>query len=246
MKIKIRGIIVPNDDKWVYDLFEMEAISPKDIEDQLALANGEELEVEINSPGGDVYSGSEIYTALKEYAGDVTVKIMGLAASAAGVIAMAGKTVMISPPAQIMIHNVSAYGAYGDYRVLEHEAAVLKNYNVSIANAYQLKTGLDQKELLGMMNKETWLNAQQAIEKGFADKIMFDEGMRLTASTGNGMVPREIMNKIRTLLKKDQLGESPSNQLVDPPPIEAPRQAPVNLIDVYQKQILINRRKANV
>ena len=95
-----------------------------------------------------------------------------------------------------------------------------------------------------MMNKETWLNAQQAVEKGFADKIMFDEGLRLTASVGSDMIPREVINKMRTLLKKDQ--PKPPEQVVNLLPIEVPRQAPVNLIDLYQKQILVYRRKANV
>lgn len=213
-KIRIMGTIVPNDYKWIYDLFEIDSTCPRDVTSVLDKLSGEEVEVEINSGGGDVYSGSEIYTALKSYAGKVVVKIVGVAASAASVAAMAGDVVQISPTAQIMIHNVSE-GVYGDYRLLEHEAAVLKNYNISIANAYQLKTGMSQEKLLELMNaggsanRGTWLNAQQAKELGFADEIMFDDGNRLVASIGTAvMIPPQIINKIRNLFPKKPEGKN--------------------------------------
>lgn len=242
-KIKVRGVVVSNDDKWIYDWFEMEAISPKDVEEQLENANGEDVEVEINSVGGDVYAGSDIYTMLKSYAGDVTVKIVGLAASAASVIAMAGKKVMISPTAQIMIHNVWSL-AMGDYRAMEHEADVLKGWNKSIANAYMLKSGMSQSELLGLMNKETWLTAQDALKYKLVDEIMFDESLKLAASIKSSILPPGVINKVKNLLKSQQTQQvtQPPNQVVDLLPPEAPRQAPV---DLYQKLNLINRRKNN-
>lgn len=196
-KINIKGPIIPNDAKWIYDMFEMEATCPNDVISVIEKANNQELEIMINSGGGDVYSGSEIYTALKEYKGNVVVKIVGIAASAASVIAMAGKKVIISPTAQIMIHNVSSY-AGGDYRDLQHESDVLKNYNTSIANAYILKSGLSQEELLELMDKETWFNAQQALEKNLVDEIMFNNSneTRLVASADNTkMIPVEVINK---------------------------------------------------
>jgi ATP-dependent Clp protease protease subunit len=201
MKIKIKGVIVSNDDKWVYEWFGIDAVSPKDVSDQVEKAKGEELEIEINSGGGDVFAGSEIYTTLKDYKANVTAKIVGIAASAASVIAMGANKVLISPTAQIMIHNVSVYGASGDFRDMEHHAEVLKNFNVSIANAYQIKTDMNQEELLKMMSKETWLNAQQAIELKFADEVMFDEGRKLAASLVNGMLPTEVINKMRNHVK---------------------------------------------
>ena len=200
-KVKIKGIIVSNNDKWIYEWFDMEATSPNDVSNVLDQLNGEEVEVEINSGGGDVFAGSEIYTALKRYPGKVKVDIPAIAASAASVIAMAGDVVRISPTAQIMIHNVSSR-ASGDYRVMQHEANVLQNYNKSIANAYMLKTGLSQEKLIDLMNKETWLTAQQAKELGFVDEVMFDEGNQLVASVTNGFVlPTEVINKIRNLVK---------------------------------------------
>lgn len=201
-QIDIKGVIVSNDDAFIYDWFEMDCTSPKNVTEAISGANGEPLEISINSPGGDVFAGSEIYTALKEYTGDVTVKITGVAASAASVIAMAGKKVSISPTAQIMIHNVSSYAA-GDYRDFSHESDVLKGWNKSIANAYALKSGIQDSEILSMMNKETWLTAQEAKEKGFVDEIMFDDGKRLAASA-SGLLPPEVISKLRNELLRNK------------------------------------------
>lgn len=207
MKINIKGVIISNDYKWIYDLFDVDAVSPKDVDSLLEQSEeGEELEVHINSPGGHVDAGSEIYTALKSHKGKVNVQIVGMAASAASVIAMAGDHVEISPTAQIMIHNVSS-GVWGDHRAMQKESEVLKNYNKSIANAYQLKTGLEQSELLAMMNKETWFTAQQAKEQGFADAVMFDDAQapKLVASISNGMIPQAVVDKMRENLFQSKI-----------------------------------------
>lgn len=207
-KIKIKGTIIPNDYKWLYDLFEIEATCPGDVSGIIDKANGEALDVEINSGGGDVWSGSEIYTALKSYAGNVVVNIMGFAGSAASVIAMGGKTVRISPTAQIMIHNVSN-SASGDYRDMQHMAGVLENYNKSIANAYILKTGMVEADLLALMNKETWLNAQQSKEMGFVDEILFDTENKLVAAGAGVMIfPPGVVNKLRNLIKVPQISNT--------------------------------------
>ena len=200
--INIKGVIIPSNYQDIYDYFGMEATSPKSVNNILGKLAGENVDVEINSPGGDVFSGSEIYTALKGYQGYVTVKIVGVAASAAGVAAMGGNKVTISPTAQFMVHNVASC-ASGDYRDMQQAAEMLENYNKSIANAYQLKTGLEQKALLELMNKESWLNAQQAKELGFVDEIMFDNENKLVASMGYanyGILPNEVINKVRNLI----------------------------------------------
>lgn len=200
MKVKIKGPIISNSDVWIYEWFGIEATSPSMVDKVLEKANGEDLEVEINSGGGSVFAGSEIYTALKSYKGNVTVKIVGLAASAASVIAMAGKKVLMSPTAQMMIHNVSSC-AEGDYREMEHTAEILKNANDTIANAYRLKTGKTQEELLALMDKETWMTAQKAKELGFIDEVMFED-IQLAASTSySGLLPQEVINKIRNTVK---------------------------------------------
>jgi ATP-dependent protease ClpP protease subunit len=211
-KIDIKGVIVSNDDKWIYDWFEVDAVSPREITNQIAESNGEDLEIEINSPGGDVYAGSEIYTALMQHKGNVIVKIVGVAASAASVIAMAGKKVLISPTAQLMIHNVSTC-VFGDSQVFAHEADVLKGHNQGIANAYMLKTGIDQKKLLEMMNKETYFNAQQALENKFVDEIMFSDPTKMSASIKNFVIPEKIVNKMRNHLKPIS-NETPNKDIV--------------------------------
>lgn len=204
-KINVKGPIVSNSDAWIYEWFGIEATSPKSVNDSLSQANGEDIEVEINSGGGSVFAGSEIYTALKSYKGNVTVKIVGLAASAASVIAMAGKKIMMSPTAQMMIHNVSSW-ASGDYRDMEHTAEVLKSANNTIANAYRLKTGKTQEELLSLMDDETWMTAEKAKELGFIDEIMFEDGIQLVANTDfSGMLPPEVINKMRNTLKNPNI-----------------------------------------
>lgn len=209
-QIKIKGPIVSRDEKWIYDWFEYDATTSSDVEKELP-QDGSAIEVQINSPGGYVDEGSEIYYLLKNYKGHVTIDIVGTAASAASVIAMAGDTIRISPTGQIMIHNVSG-GARGDYRKLQHEASVLENFNISIANAYTLKTGMTQEKLLDLMNKETWLNAQQAKEMGFVDEILFENSNRLVASANFGMISPEIINKIRNMKEKftEQTNENPN------------------------------------
>ncbi|MFP7236005.1 head maturation protease, ClpP-related [Bacillus altitudinis] len=177
-KIMIKGAIVSNNDYSVYEWLDIEATSPKIVHDHLAAANGQSVEVEINSGGGDVFAGSEIYSALRAYSlngGRVTVNIVGLAASIASVIAMAGDVVRITPVGQIMIHNASIHGASGDYRDMNHISGVLKNVNQTLANAYRLKTGKTEGELLSMFDAETWLTPEQALRHGFVDEILFDD-----------------------------------------------------------------------
>lgn len=200
-KINVKGPIISNDDKWIYDWLDMDATCPSDISAMVEDAGNEGLLVNINSPGGDVYSASEIYTELKAHQGDVEVRIVGVAASAASVIAMAGKTVKVAPTAQIMIHNAGTV-VRGDHRVMDKASDYLKKVNQSISNAYHLKTGLAEEDLLSLMAEETWMTAEEAKEKGFADEIMFEEeGLRAVAS-GAGALPVSAIDKIRANMMK--------------------------------------------
>ncbi|HHQ6781066.1 TPA: head maturation protease, ClpP-related, partial [Staphylococcus aureus] len=194
MKINVKGAIIPNNDKWIYEMLEMDATSPKDIADSLPDTN-EDINVIINSGGGDVYSGSEIYTSLKTYPGKVNIKIVGVAASAASVIAMAGDHIEISPTAQMMIHNAWTM-AMGDTNEMQKAVDMLDSVNRGIANAYINKTGKTEDEILSLMNKETWFNAQDAVEHGFADSKMFDEtAPRLVANSGQ-MLSDDVINRV--------------------------------------------------
>lgn len=146
-------------------------VTPKMFKDELLAGTGD-ITVWINSPGGDVFAAAQIYNMLMDYTGKVTVKIDGLAASAASVIAMAGGDVYMSPVSMIMIHNPSTI-AIGDSEEMLRAKALLDEVKESIINAYELKTGLSRTKLSHLMDAESWMNANKAIELGFADKIMF-------------------------------------------------------------------------
>ncbi|CAM4111455.1 head maturation protease, ClpP-related [Mesobacillus thioparans] len=215
MKINIKGPIISNNDQWIYDWFGIEAVSPKKITDQIEKANREDLEVEINSGGGSVFDASEIYAALKDYPGKVTGKIVGIAASAASVIAMAADKLLMAPTGQIMIHNASVR-TQGDHRVMDHTADFLRNTNQTIANAYRLKSGKEYDELLAMMDKETWLTPQQALDHKLIDEIMFEGQVSdfvASADPQTGMLPKEVIEKVRNEMKSYT---SATNQVSNP------------------------------
>lgn len=145
-------------------------VTPAMFREELEAHPGD-IVVYINSPGGDVFAGSQIYTMLMEHRGNVTVKIEGIAASAASVIAMAGTDVQIAPTAYMMIHNAWAIAA-GNKNEMRHEADVLEEIDKGIREAYHIKTGLRTSKLAQMMEDETWMSARTALELGFVDSIM--------------------------------------------------------------------------
>lgn len=209
--IDIKGDVVSNDVGEFYEWFGMSSTYPSKI--QQAIANDEDDDITLNiaSNGGDVFAASEIYTMLKDSGKAVTVNIQGLAASAASVIAMAGNTVRMSPTSQMMIHKalVSTVGNSDD---LEHESGVLNSIDESIAAAYELKTGLSQTDILQMMSNETWMNAKVAVDKGFADEIMFNESDdEPTFENAVHQLPsKAAINKFKNLIAKEKLNKQPS------------------------------------
>lgn len=209
-KINIKGNIIRSDNKWVYDYLGIEATCPNDVSKMLDEANGEDIEVEINSGGGDIFAGSEIYTALRSYKGNVNIKIVGLAASAASVIAQAGKS-EITPTGLFMIHNVSSR-ASGDHNAMEHSANVLRTADQSIANAYKDKTGMSDSELLELMNKETWLSAEQAVKYKFVDGIMFQDNQIELYNSTTGL-SQDTINKMKNLIKNPNSNQADSDFL---------------------------------
>lgn len=128
----------------------------------------------INSPGGDCIAASQIYTMLMDYPDEVTVKIDGIAASAASVIAMAGTKVLMAPTALMMIHNPATI-TMGDHEDMKRAIEMLDEVKESIINAYEIKTGISRIKLSHLMDAETWMNANKAIELGFADDVLKDE-----------------------------------------------------------------------
>ena len=161
--LTISGTIA--EDSWVDD-----EVTPQVFQDELSQGKGP-IDLWLNSPGGDCVAASRIYTMLMNYPDDVNVKIDGIAASAASVIAMAGTKVSMAPTAMIMIHNpLTIVG--GQKEDLDQAAQMLAETKESIINAYELKTNLPREKISAMMDDETWMNVNKAIELGFADDML--------------------------------------------------------------------------
>ena len=148
-------------------------ITPQDFRDELYAEDGD-ITLWVNSPGGNVFAAAEIYTMIRDYPHNVTVKIASIAASAASVVAMAGDTVQMSPTSLLMIHDPSTI-AVGNAKDMEKAISTLNEVKESIINAYAAKTGLSRNRISKLMSDETWINAKKAVELGFADEILFDE-----------------------------------------------------------------------
>jgi ATP-dependent Clp protease protease subunit len=178
-----------------------------------------DMTVWINSPGGDVFAASQIYTMLMDHKGKITVKIEGIAASAASVIAMAGGEVLMSPSSMMMIHNPET-SAYGWKDEMEKALDILDEVKESIINAYELKTGLSRHKISRLMDDETWMNAKKAKELGFCDRLLFtgdDKEEKADEETQEGMafaarkMMSTVLNKISAdavLAKKEEEAES--------------------------------------
>ena len=162
-------------------------VTPQIFKDELTSGSGD-ITVWINSPGGDCVAAAQIYNMLMDYPGNVTVKIDGIAASAASVIAMAGTKVMVSPVSMLMIHNPATI-AFGDTAEMQKAIAMLDEVKESIINAYEIKTGLSRAKLSRLMDAETWMDAHSAVELGFADEIM----KRQTDEEADTEVSGEVM-----------------------------------------------------
>ncbi|KZL88706.1 head maturation protease, ClpP-related [Clostridium magnum] len=172
--INIKGRIIGNGSKWIYDWLDIPATCPKDVSSVLQDVNNEDIEIHINSGGGSVYDGYEIYNAIAEYKGNVTIKIVGLAASAASFISQAPNAkCYMSPLAEMMIHNSSTY-AEGQHQIMDSTSQMLQVTDATIAKAYTLKSGKSDKEIRALMEAETWLTSEQAKELGLIDGILFE------------------------------------------------------------------------
>jgi len=153
------------EDSWFDD-----DVTPQLFKNELLSGNGD-VTVWINSPGGDCIAAAQIYNMLVEYKGNVTVKIDGIAASAASVIAMAGTKVLMSPVSMLMIHNPMTI-AYGSSEEMQRAISMLDEVKNSIIDAYEIKTGISRIKLSHLMDAETWMDANKAVELGFADEVI--------------------------------------------------------------------------
>ena len=188
-------------------------ITPQMFRSELNAAEGD-IDLWINSPGGDCYAAAQIYNMLMEYKGNVAVKIDGIAASAASVVAMAGSTVEISPLGMLMIHNPMTV-SIGDTHEMERTITFLAEIKESIINAYEIKTGLSRAKISRLMDAETWMNAKKAVELGFADSVLYENREHLTGEAADGLIfSRAAVTN--SLLSKFGQGTPSNNVDVEP------------------------------
>ncbi|EFR40291.1 endopeptidase Clp [Selenomonas sp. oral taxon 137 str. F0430] len=190
-------------------------VTPQTFRSELNAAEGD-IDLWINSPGGDCYAAAQIYNMLMEYKGNVNVKIDGIAASAASVVAMAGTTVEMSPVATIMIHNPMTV-SIGDTHEMERTITFLAEIKESIINAYELRTGLSRAKISRLMDAETWMNAKKAVELGFADSVLYADVQRPVTDMEDGLIfSRAAVTN--SLLSK--FGQGTQNTNVDAEPFK--------------------------
>lgn len=190
-------------------------VTPQLFKEELNAGNGD-ITVWINSPGGDCVAAAQIYNMLSNYAGKVTVKIDGIAASAASVVAMAGDKVLVSPVSMMMIHNPATI-AWGDSAEMQKAVAMLDEVKESIINAYEIKTGLDRRKLSKLMDAETWMDANSAVEYGFADEIMRRNTAEDMAVPAVSMMysPAQVTNSLKEKIAKKCKIEKPKTKAED-------------------------------
>lgn len=179
MRFCVNGEVVANDDKWLYNLFGIESICPREIRQALdANPEGEPFVLEINSPGGDVFAGFEIYSTLRATKCETVAEVQSLAASAASTLMLGCGTVRLSPVAQVMIHLPSGV-TRGDAHDHEKTIKVLQSITESILNGYEIRSNgkATRDELRHLMEDETWLSASRAVELGLADEVIGAEQM---------------------------------------------------------------------
>ena len=199
--LTLSGVIA--EESWFDD-----EVTPKIFRDELMSGEGD-ITVWINSPGGDCIAAAQIYNMLLEYKGNVTIKIDGIAASAASVDAMAGNKVIMSPVSMLMIHNPMTMAA-GDTIEMKKAISMLTEVKESIINAYELKTGMSRDKIAKLMDAETWMDANKAVELGFADEILSRESSVKPSAMmySENVVSRKLWNKISAKYRPKEQGRT--------------------------------------
>ena len=196
--LRLEGAIA--EESWFDD-----EVTPAAFKAELASGSGP-ITVWINSPGGDCVAAAQIYNMLMDYPADVTVRIDGIAASAASVIAMAGTKVQMSPVSVMMIHNPLTV-AMGDSDEMRRAIQLLDEVKESIINAYEIKTGMDRQSLSDLMDTETWMNAYRAKELGFCDEVLFDGDEppeKVAFSFSSRAAEVQLMNRVKASFPEEQ------------------------------------------
>lgn len=196
-KIQLKGTLINNDLQEIYDYFGKEATSVNKLVEQFPEDEGD-IVIEANSNGGFVTAGSEIYTALRNYKGKVTVEVTGMVASAASFAIMGADKVIMSPTAQMMIHKALFNEVSGNSDDLQKAISALNSSDEAIVSAYVAKTGLSEDELMELMRNETYMSAREAVNKGFADEIMSFEDYQAVASVSDSFISQDMINQFKS------------------------------------------------
>lgn len=194
-----------------YDYWDDSGVTAKRISAALRSLDGADVVVNINSPGGDVFEGLAIYNLLREYKGHVTVRVLGVAASAASFIAMAADEIQISRAGFFMIHNAWT-GLWGNRNDLRETADFLEQIDDTIADIYHVKSGLSMDELKADMDKERWINGRDAIDSGFADAFLPSDVV--VEDTKNFTKEKVAAHKADILLAKAGMSRSSRRELI--------------------------------
>jgi ATP-dependent Clp protease protease subunit len=240
VELRIDGDIVDDGCAWIYGWYGEPATSPNAFRNELKKHEGKNLKIWIDSYGGDIVAAAGIYHAILAHKGKKTVIIDGKAMSAASVVAMAGDEVFVNPMSVMMIHNPWV-SAQGDSEELRHTAGILDTIKESIINAYQKKSKRTRKDIDDMMSVETWMDAKEAIKQGFADG-MYDPKDEVKDSVKNGFEFARLSFQNSADEKIKKMLEIYTKQKSTPPPLNDELAA----VNIYQTQILLNRRINNV
>ncbi len=211
-EVRIEGAIVPDEDKWIYDWLGYDATCPGDVRKGIDEAAGDTITFTINSPGGEISAGSEIWYLINGYGSETTADIVGYACSAASYLAMGADRIRMAPSALMMIHPVSG-SANGNHNALEKEAGVLRIADKAISNTYRIRTGKSSEEILKLMEAETWMDCEKAKELGFIDEIIGEEKEQNTGAAGmmplyNGfgaLLDESVKEKVRNAAGRPQI-----------------------------------------
>lgn len=188
-------------------------VTSKRVSAALRAIGKKDVIVSINSPGGDYFEGLAIYNLLRDHPAKVTVKIVGIAASAASVIAMAADEVQIARAGFIMIHNTWVVGA-GDRHALRDIADWLEPFDMTAIDIYAARTGLDEKDIAGMLDRETWIGGADAVDKGFADSLLSADEIESRAAQSLDERPKAAAHKLDTLLARLNVPRSERRELI--------------------------------
>ena len=202
MRIPLNGQVVDTGDQWLYDWFHIDAFSPATLRKALAdNPKGEDLELELNSPGGSVFAGFELYSLIREAKCKTVAIVQSLAASAASTVMAACDEVRMSPVAQVMIHLPASVAA-GDQDRMKHEARVLESITQSILNGSEVKCRgkASRARLEALLRAESWLTAQEAVELGLADRILFQE-LPQVVNALNGPTAADLLRKYEQMVR---------------------------------------------